>query len=74
MKPFLSTDSAISTGQAWEEWLEEIERQFRYSKTEEAADKKDAMIIYGGKELARLEKSLPDPEQPEGEANQMDDY
>ena len=32
------------------------------------------MIIYGGKELARLEKSLPDPEQPEGEGNQMDDY
>ena len=24
-------------------------------------DKKDAMIIYGGNEIARLEKSLPDP-------------
>ena len=32
------------------------------------------MIIYGGKELARLEKSLPDPEQLEGEDNQMDDH
>ena len=25
-------------------------------------DKKDAMIIYCGNEIARLEKSLPDPE------------
>ena len=32
------------------------------------------MIIYGGQELARLRKSLPDPEQPEKEGNQMDDY
>ena len=32
------------------------------------------MIIHGGKELAKLEKSLPGPEQPEGEGNQMDDY
>ena len=64
VKSFVSTDSAISTGQAWEESLEEIE---------EAADKKDAMIIYGRQELARLEKSLPDPEQPEEEGNQMDE-
>jgi len=27
----------------------------------EASDKKNAMIIYGGNETARLEKSLPDP-------------
>ena len=32
------------------------------------------MIIYRGQEFARPEKSLPDPEQPEGEGNQMDDY
>ena len=25
-------------------------------------DKKDGMIIYGGNDIARLEKSLPDPE------------
>ena len=74
MKPFVSTDSSISTGQVWEEWLEELEQDFRYFKTEKAADKIEAMIIYEGKKLARLEKSLPDPGQPEGEDNQMDDY
>ena len=44
------------------EWLEGIEREFRYFRITEAVDKKDAIIIYGGKEIARLEKSLPDPE------------
>ena len=27
------------------------------------------MIIYGGKEMARLEKNLPDPADPDGELN-----
>ena len=33
-----------------------------YFRISHPADRKGAMIIYGGKELARLEKSLPDPE------------
>ena len=49
-------------GKAWQEWLEGIEREFRFLKISEAADKKDAMIIYGGNEIASLKKSLPDPE------------
>ena len=49
-------------GKAWEEWLEGIEREFRYFRIREAVDKKDAIIIYGGKEIARLERSLPPPE------------
>ena len=36
-----------------------IERELRYFKITEPADKKDALIIYKGKEIARLEKSLP---------------
>ena len=59
--PFLPTEDQLSTGKAWEEWLEDIEREFRYFRISNPADRKDAMIIYGGKELARLEKSLPDP-------------
>ena len=34
-------------------------------------DRKDALIIYGGSEIARLEKSLPDPEDPRKE---LDEY
>ena len=59
--PFLPTDDPLETGKAWEEWLEEIEREFRYFRITDAMDKKDALIIYGGKEIARLAKTLPEP-------------
>ena len=52
-------DDPIVKGKAWDDWLEEIERKLRYFKITEPLDKKDALIIYGGKEIARLEKSLP---------------
>ena len=54
-------DDPIATRQAWDDWLEEIEREFTYFKITEPLDKKDALIIYCGKEIARLEKSFPNP-------------
>ena len=59
--PFHPSSDQIQAGQEWEEWLEGIEREFRYFKITDAQDKKDAIIIYGGKELARLERSLANP-------------
>ncbi len=60
-QPFIPSSDQISTGKLWEEWAESIEREFRYFKITEPLDKKDALIIFGGKEIARLSKSLPDP-------------
>ena len=60
-QPFAIPDEMNAVGKAWQEWLEGIEREFRFFKISEAVEK-DAMIIYGGNEIARLEKSLPDPE------------
>ena len=59
--PFVATEDHLTTGSQWEEWLEGIEREFRYFRITDPEDKKDAMIIYGGKEIAILEKSIPDP-------------
>ena len=61
-QPFIIPDEMNAVGKAWQEWLEGIEREFRFFKISEAVDKKDAMIIYEGNGIARLEKSLPDPE------------
>ena len=58
-QPFTIPEEQIATGKAWEEWLEGIEREFRFFRIAEAPDKKDAIIIYGGQEIARLERSLP---------------
>ena len=67
-KPFTPEDDQITTGKAWDDWLEGIEREFRYFNISDPTDKKDALIIYGGKEIARLEKSRPNP------ATQLDEY
>lgn len=60
INPFTVEDDHIATGDKWEEWLEELEREMRFFRISEAEDKKDAMLIYGGAEIRRLEKSLQD--------------
>ena len=59
--PFREAEQKRSKGIHWTEWLEDIERQFRYFRIHDPFDQKDALIIYGGREIARLEKVLPDP-------------
>ena len=49
--------------------MDDIEREFRYFRISNPIDRKDALIIYGGKEIARIEKSLPDPADPDGDMN-----
>ena len=58
-QPFTLGDNPIATRNAWDDWLLEIEWEFRCFKITEPLDYKDALIIDGRKELARLEKSLP---------------
>ena len=60
-QPFIPGDDQLTTGKIWDEWLEEIEREFRFFRITDPVDKKDALLIYGGKVISRLEKSLPDP-------------
>ena len=69
--PFRPTEDQLLTGKLWEDWLESIEREFRFFRVANPLDRKDALIIYGGSEIARLEKSLPDPEDPRKE---LDEY
>ena len=64
---FIPEDDELRNSDAWEDWRTEFDRQCRYFGLTEPGEKKEAMIIFGGKELARLEKSLPNPtERPEG--------
>ena len=59
IQPFKPTDR-LSVGKAGGEWLEEIEREFRYYRIKAPNDKKDALLLFGGRELRRLYKYLPD--------------
>ena len=69
--PFRPTEDQLSTGKLWEDWLESIEREFRFFRVAYPVDRKDALIMYGGSEITRLEKNLPDPEDPRKE---LDEY
>ena len=46
----------------WKLWLEEIDKEFRYLRINIPTDKKDALIIFGGREIVYLEKYLPEPD------------
>ena len=59
--PFKPPEDRLACGIAWKEWVEDIERQFRFFGVESPSDMKDALLIYGGRELSRLEKYLPEP-------------
>ena len=59
VQPFITAGDQISNGRAWEDWIEGIEREFRYFKIVEPQDKKYALLIFGGKEISRLAKVYP---------------
>ena len=61
---FVHTDDQLSTDKLWEKWLVGTEREFRYFNIVDSANTKDALLIYDGRELARLEKSPPNPTDP----------
>ena len=72
-QPLTPGDDQLTTGKVWDEWwdewLEEIEREFRFFRITDPVDKKDALLIYGGKEISRVDKSLP---KPMGELNEYE--
>ena len=54
-------DDYLATGEKWEEWLEELERELRFFRIRTPEDNRDAVLIFGGKEIRRLNKCLQDP-------------
>lgn len=53
--PFRPSKDQLSSEKLWEDWFEEIEREFCYFKIVNPQDKKDALILYEGQEISRLE-------------------
>lgn len=70
INPFTVAENHIATGEKWDEWLEKLEREMRYFRFIDAADNKDAMLIYGGVEIRRSDKSLQDPREDPRESNE----
>ena len=54
IKPFTVDECHIATVEKCDEWLEELEPEMRFFLISDAADKKDAMLIYCGVDIRRL--------------------
>ena len=59
--PFKIPDHHLEIGRAWEEWLEDFEEELSYFEIDEIQDRVSALKIYGGQEVKRLARNLPDP-------------
>ena len=59
--PFVVGEDHMTTGEQWDEWIEELELELRFLEITDPSKKKDALMLYGGREVRKLEKSLQDP-------------
>ena len=68
--PFAIDRDTTNTANRWDKWKKDIERQFRFFGIRDPELKKDALIIYGGHNIADLEDSLPDIESADPPADE----
>ena len=62
IQPFQSDVERLNMGARWEEWLEEFKEEVQLQKVNDVADKILCLKRYGGKEVRKLLKHLPDLE------------
>ena len=60
LEPFRVPEDPLKVGRAWQEWLEDFEEETNYFEIKEIRDKVGALKIYGGSEIKRLARHLPD--------------
>ena len=60
IEPFKIPENHLEIGRAWQEWIEDFEEETAYFKITEVRDKVSALKIYGGLEVKRLARNLPD--------------
>ena len=59
--PFIQPTDPDDAVVLWERWIQNFCRKLRFFKVTDAADKVDALLIYGGETVERLAENLPDP-------------
>ena len=66
--PFEIPEEPLHVGKAWEEWLLDLEEAMDYYEVNEEKKLK-ALKQFGGKELKRLIRTLPDPQAIENDTD-----
>ena len=70
IEKFKIPENRLEIGRAWEEWLEDFEEEISYLEIDKIKDKVSALKIYGGQEIKKLARNLPEPTAEEND----DDY
>ena len=60
IEPFKIPENPLEVGRAWREWIEDFEDETLYFEITEIKDRMGALKIYGGKEIKKLARTLPD--------------
>ena len=61
IEPFHIPENKLNIGNEWEEWIEIFEEELQLQKVEDIDDKVTCLRRYGGKEIRKLVKHLPQP-------------
>ena len=61
IEPFHIPENKLIIGNEWEEWIEIFEEELQLQKVEDIDDKVTCLRRYGGKEIRKLVKHLPEP-------------
>ena len=60
IEPFKIPENPLEVGRAWREWIEDFEDKTLYFEITEIKDRMSTLKIYGGKEIKKLARTLPD--------------
>ena len=70
IEPFKIPETPLEVGGAWREWIEDFEDETSYLEITEIRHRVNALKIYGGKEIKKLARNLPETAPVAGD----DDY
>ena len=60
LQPFQLTEDTMTSGRNWERWLKDFGKQAQYYGIWNPEEKKQALLVFGGREVTICEDSLPD--------------
>ena len=60
IEPFKIPENSLEVGRAWREWIKDFEDETSYFEITEIRDRVNVFKIYGGKEIKKLARNLPE--------------
>ena len=60
IEPFKIPENPLEIGRAWREWIEDFQDEMLYFEIAKIRDCVNAQKIYGGKEIKKLARNLPE--------------